>query len=59
VPNVTFDNEKLNEKYSKFSTDKVPNFVNDVKSFVLTFDREALKKRVEKDSGILRFRLND
>lgn len=44
---------------SKFATDKTPNFVNDVKSFVLAFDRESLKQRVEKDGGVLRFRLND
>jgi hypothetical protein len=37
----------------------VPNFVNDVKSFVLAYDREALKKKVEREGGVLRFKLND
>jgi hypothetical protein len=59
VPNVAFADDVLQEKFGKYSTDKVPNFVNDVKSFVLAYDREALKKKVEREGGVLRFKLND
>lgn len=42
IPNITFNDEKLNEKYGKFISDKV-NFVNDLKSFVLSYDKNVLK----------------
>ena len=34
------------------------NFVNDVKSFVQAYTKEGLKKKLEKEGGVLRFTLN-
>jgi len=42
VPNVTFDDSKLQAKYAHLNTDKV-NFVNDLKSFVLAHNPSSLK----------------
>ena len=45
VPNVSFDEGKLTEKFGQFNKDKV-NFVNDVKSFVLAHSVDALRKKI-------------
>jgi hypothetical protein len=58
VPNVTFDENRLQEKYGQFSKDKV-NFVNDLKSFVLSHSVEALRKKVQEGQGTIKFKLND
>lgn len=66
VPNVAFNETKMNvritdlycfqEKLGKLNGEK--DFVNDAKSFVQAFSREALRNKVEKDGGVLRFSLN-
>jgi len=58
VPNVVFNEDKLQAKFGQHSSEK-GNFVNDVKSFVLSYDKDTLKKKVERDGGALRFKLND
>jgi hypothetical protein len=47
----------LQEKYGANNTPK-ENFVNDVKSFVLSFNKQGLRNEVEKNQGVLRFSLN-
>ena len=58
IPNISFNEHKLKEKFSGLNTDKV-NFVNDVKSFVLAHSVESLRKKVHDHHGVLRFKLND
>lgn len=58
VPNVYFDESKLEAKYGAFNKDKI-NFVNDIKSFVCAHSVESLKKKVEENKGTLRFKLNE
>ena len=58
VPNVSFDESKLEAKYGSLNKDKV-NFVNDIKSFVSSHSVDALKKKIEENKGTLRFRLNE
>ena len=57
VPNVAFVDEKLHEKYGAHNTDKV-SFVNDVKSFVLSYSKAGLRQTVESHQGTLKFILN-
>lgn len=72
VPAVTFNEERLivscqlimmltfihQEKYGQFNSGKA-NFVNDIMSFLISHDREALKRKVESNQGKLKFKLND
>lgn len=58
VPNTVFNEQKLQEKFGQFNTYKV-NFVNDIKSFVLAHNLDALKKKVEASNNTLRFKLNN
>jgi len=58
VPNVTFDDNKLTQKYGHLNTDKV-NFTNDIKSFVLAHSQESLKKKLAENQNTLKFKLND
>jgi len=57
-PVVTFDESKIAEKYGAHNVEKV-NFVNDVKSFVLAHNVDALKKKLGDNNGVIRFKLND
>jgi hypothetical protein len=58
VPNVSFDQAKLEAKYSQFNKEKI-NFVNDLKNFVYAHSKEAIRRKVEANGGKMRFRLND
>jgi hypothetical protein len=57
VPNTVFDNERLQKRFGSLNQDKV-NFVNDLKSFILSYSRAGLKAEVEKHQGKLSLSLN-
>jgi hypothetical protein len=48
----------LQAKYGSLNTDKV-NFVNDLKSFVLSHSTRSLKSKLDHGLGKLNFKLND
>lgn len=55
MPAVSFNEESLINKYGK----QQQTFVNDIMSFIVAHDLNALKKKVEAGQGKIKFRLND
>ena len=58
VPAVSFNEESLINKYGKYNSQKA-NFVNDIMNFLISHDKDALKRKVEQGQGKIRFKLND